>query len=241
MTTMAVQLAYQWLRHRKVPKMFLATAVVVWVFGAITLILRNPVFIQWKPSIVSWFFALAFLGSHLVGQRKTLIERAMGDSLPVEPALCRQLSAMWIVVFVLLGALNLYVVYHFSEEICLHVVAFAGLRPRLQDLEEVAVADLEPQLVQRHRAAVVDRRCRTGDPGPGSPIDRPARTDRRPGSRRSRSRRSPASCRGPRARSTATRRRSRSPRSARCRSSARPRGCRRTTGGPARGRSPSRR
>ena len=97
MATMAAQLAYHWLRHRKVPKMFLATAVVVWVFGAITLILRNPVFIQWKPSIVSWFFALAFLGSHLVGQKKTLIERAMADSLPVEPALCRQLSAMWIV------------------------------------------------------------------------------------------------------------------------------------------------
>ena len=107
----------QWFRHRKVPKMFLATAVVVWVFGAITLILRNPVFIQWKPSIVSWFFALAFFGSHVVGQKKTLIERAMADSLPVEPALCRQLSAMWIVVFILLGAINLYVVYHFSEEI----------------------------------------------------------------------------------------------------------------------------
>ncbi len=116
MVTMAAQLAYQWLRHRKVPKMFLATAVVVWLFGTITLVLRNPVFIQWKPTIVSWFFALAFFGSHFVGQKKTLIERAMGDSLPLEPALCRQLSVMWIAVFALLGVLNLYVVYHFSEE-----------------------------------------------------------------------------------------------------------------------------
>ena len=41
MATMAVQLAYQWLRYRKVTKLFLATAIVVWVFGAITLILAQ--------------------------------------------------------------------------------------------------------------------------------------------------------------------------------------------------------
>ena len=80
MATMALQLAYQWFRHRKVTKLFLVTAIVVWVFGAITLILRNPLFIQWKPTIVNWFFALAFLGSHVIGQRKTLIERTMGEA-----------------------------------------------------------------------------------------------------------------------------------------------------------------
>lgn len=117
MTTMALQLAYQWLRHRKVAKLFLATAIVVWVFGAITLILRNPLFIQWKPTIVYWAFAVAFLGSHVIGQRKTLVERTLGETLELNPALYRQLSAIWIVAFIVIGAVNLYVVYHFSEEI----------------------------------------------------------------------------------------------------------------------------
>jgi intracellular septation protein len=117
MVAMAAQLAYQWLRYRKVTKLFLATAIVVWVFGTITLALRNPIFIQWKPTIVSWFFALAFLGSHFVGERKTLIERTMSESFELDPQLCRQLSAMWIVAFTVLGAANLYVVYNFSEEI----------------------------------------------------------------------------------------------------------------------------
>jgi intracellular septation protein len=117
MATMAVQLAYQWLRYRKVTKLFLATAMVVWVFGAITLVLRNPIFIQWKPTIVSGFFALVFLGSHFVGQRKTLIERMMSETFELDPVICRQLNVMWIVAFALIGATNLYVVYHFSEEI----------------------------------------------------------------------------------------------------------------------------
>jgi intracellular septation protein len=117
MGTMVLQLAFQWLRHRKVSKMFLWTAIIVWVFGAITLFLRNPLFIQWKPTIVSWVFSLAFLGSHFIGERKTLIERAMGESLELEPAISRQLSVMWIVTFAVVGALNLYIVYHFSEEV----------------------------------------------------------------------------------------------------------------------------
>lgn len=117
MGTMALQLAYQWLRHRKVTKMFLWTAIIVWVFGAVTLILRNPVFIQWKPTIVSWVFALAFLGSHFVGSRKTLIERALGESFEIDRAVSRQLSVMWIMAFAAIGALNLYFVYNFSEAV----------------------------------------------------------------------------------------------------------------------------
>jgi intracellular septation protein len=117
MVTMALQLAYQWLRYRKVTKLFLAAAVVVWLFGTITLVLRNPLFIQWKPTIVYWLFALAFLGSHFVGERKTLVERAMSEAFEIEAALCRQLSFMWVVAFALIGVANLYVVYHYPEDI----------------------------------------------------------------------------------------------------------------------------
>jgi len=113
--TMAVQIAYQWLRHRKVNKMFLASGILVAVFGGITLILRNPLFIQWKPTIVNWLFALVFLGSQWIGA-KTLIERVMGHAIELEPAFWRQLNVMWVGAFVVIGAVNLYVVYNFSEE-----------------------------------------------------------------------------------------------------------------------------
>jgi intracellular septation protein len=124
MVTLALQLAYQWLRHRKVTKLFLATTVIVWVFGTITLALRNPLFIQWKPTIVSGLFALAFLGSHFVGSRKTLIERAMSESFQLDAGLYRQLSVMWIGTFALLAAANLYIVYNFSEEVWVNFKVF---------------------------------------------------------------------------------------------------------------------
>jgi intracellular septation protein len=113
--TMAVQIAYQWFRYRKVNKMFLVSGALVALFGGITLALRNPLFIQWKPTIVYWLFAVAFLGSQFFGN-KTLIERAMGHAIELQPAFWRQLNLMWVIAFVGLGAANLYVVYHFSEE-----------------------------------------------------------------------------------------------------------------------------
>jgi intracellular septation protein len=114
MATMAAQIAYQWFRHGKVNQMFLASGIVVGILGAITLALRNPLFIQWKPTIVSWLFAAAFLGSQFIG-RQTLVERIMGQAVQLEPAFWRQLNIVWVLTFAALGAVNLYVVYHFTE------------------------------------------------------------------------------------------------------------------------------
>jgi intracellular septation protein len=55
----ALQIAYQWLRHRQVNKMLLISGALVAVFGGITLALRNPLFIQWKVTVVNWLFAAA--------------------------------------------------------------------------------------------------------------------------------------------------------------------------------------
>jgi len=111
----ALQIAYQWFRHRKVNNMLLISGVLVTVFGGITLILRDPVFIQWKVTVVNWLFAAAFLGSQLFGP-KTFTERLMGHAVELEPGLWRQLNILWIVNFAVLGALNLYVMYNFDEQ-----------------------------------------------------------------------------------------------------------------------------
>jgi intracellular septation protein len=113
--TMAGQIAYQWLRHRKVNRMFLVSGILVAVFGGITLVLRNPIFVQWKPTIVNWLFAAVFLGSQFIGQ-STLIQRVMGHAIELPAPFWRQLNLMWVVAFFALGAVNLYVVYHFSEK-----------------------------------------------------------------------------------------------------------------------------
>ena len=64
----ALQVGYLWLTRHKVEKMHLITLALLIVFGGLTLLLRDPVFIKWKPTVVNWLFAAVFGGSQIFGR-----------------------------------------------------------------------------------------------------------------------------------------------------------------------------
>ena len=111
----AVQVAITWATKRRVEKMHLITLALVVVFGGATLLLKDEMFIKWKPSVVNWLFGLAFLGSHFFG-RRNLVERLMGGSLRLPAAVWVRLNFAWVLFFLAMGLLNLYVVYRFDTE-----------------------------------------------------------------------------------------------------------------------------
>jgi intracellular septation protein len=108
------QTAIQWFRHRKVSSMALISGALVLVFGGLTLLIHDKAFIQWKVTVVNWLLAAGFLASRFFGD-KLLIERMMGENVQLEAALWQRLNWAWIGFFTALGAINLYVVYNFSE------------------------------------------------------------------------------------------------------------------------------
>jgi intracellular septation protein len=112
---MVVQIAVTWLVKRTVSKMLLISGALVVLFGGITLVLREPLFIQLKLSVVNGLFALAFLGSHFIGS-KTLTERILGHALDAPAALWRQLNVMWVANFSILAVANIYIVYNYDMD-----------------------------------------------------------------------------------------------------------------------------
>src|SRR5262245_36573468 len=110
-----VQAGIQWIRHRKISPMMLASAGLVLVFGGITLALKGPTFIKWKPTLLYWLFAIALIASRFIGD-KPLIERALGEAITVDRAHCNRANTWYAIVFAALGAVNLYVAHHYSEE-----------------------------------------------------------------------------------------------------------------------------
>ena len=123
---MALLIAYQWLRTRTVNKMLLTSGILVFFFGGVTLLIREPLFIQWKPTVVNWLFAAGFLGSRYIGS-KTLTERVMGHAVELDQSTWRQLNLMWVGNFALLGAANLYVVFNYSEAVWVNFKLFGML------------------------------------------------------------------------------------------------------------------
>jgi intracellular septation protein len=110
-----VQTGLFWLKHRKFEKMHVITLAILIVFGGLTLILRDPVFIKWKPTVVNWLFGATFLGSQFIGERP-LVERMMGHAITVPGPVWRRLNWAWILFFLAMGLINIYVAYSFSEE-----------------------------------------------------------------------------------------------------------------------------
>jgi len=90
------------------------TLLAVAILGGLTLILHDEMFIKWKPSVINWLFALIFLGSMWVGERKPVIQRLLGGQVVLPAAVWSRLNVAWALFFIGLGALNLYVVYHYD-------------------------------------------------------------------------------------------------------------------------------
>lgn len=112
-----VQVALTAIVSKKVEKMHIITLILLVVFGGATLVLKDPVFIKWKPTAINWLFALVFLGSQFLG-KKPLVERMMGHALEVnDSAVWVRLNMAWVGFFIFSGVANLIVAFNFSEDI----------------------------------------------------------------------------------------------------------------------------
>ena len=82
--------------------------------GAATLILRDPVFIQWKPTVFNWGLAVIVLGFLVLGKR-TSIERIMGSQIALPRKIWVRIYLVWFANFTIAGAANLYVAFNYGE------------------------------------------------------------------------------------------------------------------------------
>ena len=115
MAATAVQITISFAISRRIEKRQLWLLLAVLVFGGATLFFRNQMFIQWKPTIFNWVLALAFGISQFVG-KKNLMQRTLGSQLELPHVAWRRLNMLWTINFAVVGALNLYVAYYYSEE-----------------------------------------------------------------------------------------------------------------------------
>jgi intracellular septation protein len=119
MGAMLLLLAYDWFATRKIPQIHVVLVVLVWVFGAATLILQDVRFLQWKASAFYWIAGLIFGGSVWVG-KQTLLERLLAKGLPedvkIPAATWRASSLVMGAFYLLLGCVNIWVALNRTED-----------------------------------------------------------------------------------------------------------------------------
>ena len=84
MAVMPVVLLAQWLLTKKINRIYAASTILVLVFGALTLLFRNELFLFWKPTVLNWAIAIVFLGSQFIGE-KPIVERMLSGSANLQP------------------------------------------------------------------------------------------------------------------------------------------------------------
>jgi intracellular septation protein len=120
------QVGWVHVRHGKVDKMLWVSLGLIVVFGGMTLLLQDPTFIKWKPTILYWLFAAVLLGSALL-LRKNLIRAMLEQQVTLPEPVWARLNLAWAGFFAFLGVLNLYVAYNFSESDWVNFKLFGGM------------------------------------------------------------------------------------------------------------------
>ncbi len=104
MVATAAALVLSFAIERRVPPMPLVTAVVVGVFGGLTLWLDDETFFKMKPTIVQLLFAAVLFGGLLF--KRPLLKPLLASAWPLDEAGWAKLSSRFAWFFVAMAALN---------------------------------------------------------------------------------------------------------------------------------------
>lgn len=104
MVALAVSLAVTYGLVRRVPTLPLVTGIFVLVFGGLTLILQDELFIKLKPTIVNALFGLILLGGLVAG--KSFLKSLLGEAFKMTDEGWRKLTWRWALFFFFLALAN---------------------------------------------------------------------------------------------------------------------------------------
>ena len=113
------QILWVYYRHRKIDAMQWISLVMILVFGSLTIFLHDKTFIQLKPTALYWLFSGALFISAQFFQ-KNWIQVLMGKQVTLKAksahSVWHRLNMAWALFFFVMGGLNLYIAFEYSEE-----------------------------------------------------------------------------------------------------------------------------
>jgi intracellular septation protein len=142
MVATIVALPASWWLTRRLAIMPIVTGVVVFIFGGLTLLLQDEVFIKMKPTIVNALFGAVLLGGLALG--RPLLGYVFDSVFRLDDEGWRKLTFRWGIFFFVLAALNEVVWRSVSTDMWVNFKVF-GIMPLT-----VLFTLTQMPLIQRH-------------------------------------------------------------------------------------------
>ena len=141
-----LSLGVSWALTRTLPRMAVFTAIVVVVFGGLTVWLNDDTFTKMRPTVVYGLFAFV-LGAGMLIQKRSYLRYLMGEMMPLSDEGWWLFTRNWVIFFVLMAVFNEFVWRVLGEEAWVFLDTFGQM-----GLTFVFLATQWP-LLQRHSTA----------------------------------------------------------------------------------------
>jgi intracellular septation protein len=125
MAAVLISLAISYALTRRLPVMALVSAVIVTVFGGLTLVLHDETFIKVKPTIIYALFGATLVAGLLF--RKPLLELVFDSVFNLTAEGWRKLTVRWALFFFAMAALNEIVWRNFSTDFWISFKLFGAV------------------------------------------------------------------------------------------------------------------
>ena len=115
MAATVAQMAIIYALDRKLTTMHRITLLLILVFGSLTLVLQNELFIKWKPTVLYLAMAIG-LSIALWTAKKNFLKLMLGSQLELPDPVWMRLNVVWIGYCLFMAVINGYVAAYFSTE-----------------------------------------------------------------------------------------------------------------------------
>lgn len=99
-----IAVLFSYIMEKKIPVMPTVGALIILIFGGLTIYFDNEVFFKMKPTIINLLFALILCGGLIV--KKSLLKFLLGAAIKLEDEGWKILTQRWISFFIALAILN---------------------------------------------------------------------------------------------------------------------------------------
>ena len=121
-----LQIGYTYYKNKKVEKPMIISLVLIIIFGGLTLLIHNELFIKWKPSVLYWTFsAILLIGKYVFN--KNFIQSMLQKQITIPQNIWDRMNIIWALFFLVVGFTNIYIAYNFSTNVWVNFKLFGIL------------------------------------------------------------------------------------------------------------------